>query len=330
MRAPRFVTAALVASLPLVARGDAPAQVAALRSASAVAGLCRTLSQTAVPKDEALARNALARHYEIAVPAKSFELERGGDKTIFEVTSRGWWTFGNSVEIILLGSQSYLVHVADEAAGDRLIAAWNKGIVEVRFLIELMGGGANALDPDETLPDEPPCIAFPQSRVWKLSATALQGLLMIDGQTPLRIDVRCGENAEEDCNDHGDLWPRAAYVAKGIVIGEPTCDPPRACDTSLLHRTIVAHSVGLRGCYLDAVRSHDALAGGIVLRLLVTPGGKIRESKIAMDTVGDPKLAACLVDRVRQIVLPEPRSEGKLVIIHLPTRLSESQDGGMP
>jgi hypothetical protein len=71
-----------------------------------------------------------------------------------------------------------------------------------------------------------------------------------------------------------------------------------------------------RGCYERALRQNALLQGKLMVAVRVSPGGAICSSGIASDSLGDPSISSCVLQKFRSGTFPKPN--GGCVDIHVP------------
>jgi hypothetical protein len=71
-----------------------------------------------------------------------------------------------------------------------------------------------------------------------------------------------------------------------------------------------------RGCYERALRQNAMLQGKITVAVRVAPGGAVCSAGIASDTLGDPSVSTCVLQKFRSGGFPKPN--GGCVDIHVP------------
>jgi hypothetical protein len=61
---------------------------------------------------------------------------------------------------------------------------------------------------------------------------------------------------------------------------------------------------GIKRCYEARLKRNPELAGKVVVRFVIHPGGKVLEAEVTENTTGDPELAACIASKVKAIRFP--------------------------
>jgi quercetin dioxygenase-like cupin family protein len=88
------------------------------------------------------------------------------------------------------------------------------------------------------------------------------------------------------------------------VLGEkPTAE--EAALGRKLQEALRAHGAEVHGCYAAALDEKPALAGELLVRIAVAPGGAVERAEVLKDQAGSRRLADCLVDKMRAWRLPE-------------------------
>jgi hypothetical protein len=61
---------------------------------------------------------------------------------------------------------------------------------------------------------------------------------------------------------------------------------------------------GIKRCYEARLKRNPELAGKVVVRFVIHPGGKVLEAEVTENTTGDAELAACIASKVKAIRFP--------------------------
>ena len=86
-----------------------------------------------------------------------------------------------------------------------------------------------------------------------------------------------------------------------------------AFDPDLLSRVIQSHAEELRDCYERALVRKPGLAGKVLIRLLVGPDGRAKNTDVLRSTVGDRGLESCILERIATWSFPLPEGERNAV-----------------
>jgi TonB family protein len=72
-----------------------------------------------------------------------------------------------------------------------------------------------------------------------------------------------------------------------------------------LQEALRTHGGDVHGCYGQALAEHPGLAGELLVRLSVSPGGTVERAEVLKDQTGSRRLTDCLVDAMRKWKVPE-------------------------
>jgi hypothetical protein len=105
-----------------------------------------------------------------------------------------------------------------------------------------------------------------------------------------------------------DAGTAVAPVAKKRVSSGPspcsgTC---KGTAPGALQGALGAAAGGARGCYERALRQNAMLQGKLVVAVKVGPSGAPCGASIASDTLGDPSISACVLQKFRSRTFPAP------------------------
>jgi len=114
--------------------------------------------------------------------------------------------------------------------------------------------------------------------------------------------------------------------AGGPVVGQGGPLPPAVI------RRVIQRGLGpIRYCYDKALLRRPKLAGRVVVHFIISPKGRVQSSRVKSSTLGAPKVARCVADRVRRLVFPAPLGGG-IVKVNYPfvfkPKDTQSKPGG--
>lgn len=112
--------------------------------------------------------------------------------------------------------------------------------------------------------------------------------------------------------------------AKPSAPRKDTCDGEcKGTETSELLSALRARAGQARSCYERALTHNSSLSGSVVLNLRVSPTGTACSASMGKDTLGDPAVTNCVLQRFRSGKFPKPT--GGCVDIALPINFVPAQ-----
>lgn len=98
--------------------------------------------------------------------------------------------------------------------------------------------------------------------------------------------------------------------------------PPPAPEEGRLERAMVARVIGrhrlqMRSCYEQELQHRRDLAGRVLVRFVISPGGRVVSARIGESSLGSAAVESCLVERVRRLRFPA-RLGGSVVEVSYP------------
>lgn len=116
---------------------------------------------------------------------------------------------------------------------------------------------------------------------------------------------------------------RAMVEARRRAAAQPASedDPPfygcRLIDNRSPYFAVAAGAPAFHACATAARRANPELAGTIGLRFTVSPDGQLSDAQVERDTVGDPALAACVLDELERLPFADDGVSVRVVRIPL-------------
>jgi hypothetical protein len=137
------------------------------------------------------------------------------------------------------------------------------------------------------------------------TASAGHGAMRVRGDDKASIFRRGGDLK----GVHGPALVKTGERSKEKDVeikGSPPVDPTGEVevDLELLGREIKSRLGGLRSCYESGMRHSEGLAGKLVVRFSVSAVGKVVDAQAEVDTLGDPLVTRCMLERARSWRLP--------------------------
>lgn len=80
----------------------------------------------------------------------------------------------------------------------------------------------------------------------------------------------------------------------------------------------------IRACFEVGLADAPDLRGRVLLRFAIGPDGKARDLEVVDDQLGDPRVAACIVEQIPSWQFPRPR-DGRTLVISYPFAFSSEQ-----
>jgi hypothetical protein len=87
-----------------------------------------------------------------------------------------------------------------------------------------------------------------------------------------------------------------------------------ALDRHLLERVLRSHLSEVRACYELALHRDPQLTGRLQVRFVLSPLGEVTAAVAASDTLGDPALQRCVLDRFLSWKFPAFRVEAEVTL----------------
>ena len=90
-----------------------------------------------------------------------------------------------------------------------------------------------------------------------------------------------------------------------------------ALDRSVIDEYVRKNLAKIIDCYAEELNNAPKLSGRIVINFIISATGNVSSSKVQRTTVGNATVESCVADQIKQIVFPEPRGGG-IVIVNYP------------
>ncbi|MCS6988655.1 MAG: AgmX/PglI C-terminal domain-containing protein [Chloroherpetonaceae bacterium] len=100
--------------------------------------------------------------------------------------------------------------------------------------------------------------------------------------------------------------------------------PPRKL--SQIDSVIVKHQLALEECYREAKNYDPSVRGKLVVRLSVTPDGRVKNVSIPRDDIANTSLDSCLTRKLRRLHFTRTSSKEGDQTFDLPLNFSDADD----
>jgi hypothetical protein len=91
-----------------------------------------------------------------------------------------------------------------------------------------------------------------------------------------------------------------------IKIGNPEING--TLSTELFVAAVLANMEPLRKCYEAGLAKNADLAGRVLIKLRISPKGKVDNTSVVSSNISDPAVAPCLAKAIESVKFPEPKS----------------------
>ena len=130
------------------------------------------------------------------------------------------------------------------------------------------------------------------------------------------------------------VWSLSLAMPAGADVppsGDAPTDPADAEMGRKLQQTLAAHGSEIHGCYAEALVDKPGLAGEVLLRLHVAPGGVVARVDVLKDQTGSVKLTDCLLHRMQTWKEPSLAGDAPLQLVFpLAFKPDEGKPGAKP
>jgi len=105
-----------------------------------------------------------------------------------------------------------------------------------------------------------------------------------------------------------DAAPKAVQRPKAAVDGAGPCSGQcTGTASATLKSALFAKGTQAKGCYERALRQNTMLQGRLVINVRVGPKGQVCSAGVAQNSLGDPGVAACVLQMFRSGAFPAPQ-----------------------
>ncbi len=122
----------------------------------------------------------------------------------------------------------------------------------------------------------------------------------------------------EDAKARSTALPASLEPAQRAqrVEASPCADPCRGDATAALRSQLAVRGQQSRGCYERALRGAGTLSGRVTVELRIGSRGQVCTASLSSDSLGDPSVGACILQRFQATVFPAP--SGGCVDVRVP------------
>jgi hypothetical protein len=103
---------------------------------------------------------------------------------------------------------------------------------------------------------------------------------------------------------------REFVFAPGVIAVRPFASTRGGFDKDVIMKVIKANQSQIRFCSEVALQEKRSLAGKVAVAWTIAPDGFVQSATVTDDTMGDPRVAECVVARVLRWSFPEPVGGG--------------------
>jgi hypothetical protein len=146
-----------------------------------------------------------------------------------------------------------------------------------------------------------------------------------------KLEVMAASASVQECA-LATLWSKAPPPLRPFpeMSGAPPHLRPPALETQvfgqlsvdLVNETMQKHTSALQACYKAGIRRDKTLNGVVLMRFVIGEDGKVTEAVDAGSALPDEEVIKCLLEEVRKIEFPKPKSGTVTVLFPIQLRLS--------
>ncbi len=100
--------------------------------------------------------------------------------------------------------------------------------------------------------------------------------------------------------------------------------PPR--QLSQIDSVIIKHQLLLEECYREVKHSNPNLKGKLVVRLVLSPEGKVKAVEIPRDEIANTKLDDCLTQKLKRMVFTRTSPKQGTQTVELPLNFADADN----
>jgi hypothetical protein len=100
--------------------------------------------------------------------------------------------------------------------------------------------------------------------------------------------------------------------------------PPR--QLSQIDSVITKHQSVLETCYHDIKNSNSDFKGKLMVRLVISPEGSVKEATILDKTIASSKLGGCLIQKLKRLIFTRTSSKQGLQTVELPLNFADANE----
>jgi TonB family protein len=105
---------------------------------------------------------------------------------------------------------------------------------------------------------------------------------------------------------------REFVFAPGVIAVRPFASTRGGLDKDVIMKVTKANQSQIRFCYEVVLQEKRSLAGKVAVAWTIAPDGSVQSATVTDDTMGDPRVAECVVARVLRWTFPEPVGGGSV------------------
>ncbi len=100
--------------------------------------------------------------------------------------------------------------------------------------------------------------------------------------------------------------------------------PPR--QLAEIDSVIVKHQLALEECYREVKNYNPSIKGKLVVRLVLSPEGNVRNVEIPRDDIANSALDSCLTRKLKRMTFTRTSSKQGLQTVDLPLNFADAEE----
>lgn len=89
---------------------------------------------------------------------------------------------------------------------------------------------------------------------------------------------------------------------------------------------IIKHQLALEECYREVKNSNPDIKGKLVVRLMLSPEGNVKDVVIPRDDIANSALDTCLTQKLKRMVFTRTNPQQGLQTVDLPLYFTDNED----
>lgn len=114
--------------------------------------------------------------------------------------------------------------------------------------------------------------------------------------------------------------PDEKQKTKALAGGNPCAKQCTGTASPTLQSALAGRAAQSRGCYETALRNNATLEGQLMIAVKVGPGGQVCSARTVSDSLGDPGVVNCVINKFAGAALPAP--QGGCAEVNVPMRFT--------
>lgn len=145
------------------------------------------------------------------------------------------------------------------------------------------------------------------------AALSERGGVRVSGGTRIGKKGALGAGTSADIGDvdagaggsAGDLGGRQGVVPKAFVKSTEAVLKKGGIDERGVQMALKRRERGIQQCYERSLKANPKLKGKVIIEWGINEEGRVVQSKVVQNTLGDPKVGDCIIDIISRIRFPE-------------------------